>query len=121
VAILLVEDDVEIRDDIADALRGEGFEVETAGDGTEALKFLHRAAELPALILLDLMMPGMDGWDFRSHQLKDATLSAIPVVVLSGAGDLHEDIERLRAVACLQKPFKRHTLLEVIARVTSAH
>src|SRR2546425_9329784 len=67
--ILVVEDDPDARDEMARVLRSEGYDVAAAGDGEEALAELRRAA--PALILLDLMMPVMDGFEFRVRQMQD--------------------------------------------------
>ncbi|MFO0581640.1 MAG: response regulator [Anaeromyxobacter sp.] len=80
--VLLVEDDPDIRESLSEALRYEGYEVELAWHGREALARLARDP-LPDVILLDLMMPVMNGWEFREAQLEDAALADIPVVVIS--------------------------------------
>ncbi len=82
--ILLVDDDVAATDFLTEILTGEGYTVTTAKNGKEALKHL-RGAQLPRLIILDLFMPEMHGWEFRRAQLKDAKLRDIPVVVTTGA------------------------------------
>src|SRR5262245_22499124 len=80
--ILIVDDDSDLRETIREVLDDEGYETAAAGNGAEALAWL-REAPLPALILLDLMMPLMDGWRFREEQLKDDRIAAIPVIVMT--------------------------------------
>src|SRR5512142_2554210 len=82
---MVVGGDHLIREALAEALDEEGFEVLEAANGREALDKLH--AERASLVLLDLMMPVMDGWSFREAQLHDPEISNIPVVVLSAAKD----------------------------------
>lgn len=113
--ILVIEDDEPVRESIAQLLRDEGFEVETAGNGREALDLLRRTSTLPSVILLDLMMPVMDGWTFRTEQLADPRLAAIPIVVLSATHDLSRRARELHAEAVLQKPFDASRLLDVVA------
>jgi CheY-like chemotaxis protein len=115
-AILLVEDDLDIRIDLADLLRNEGYEVATAANGQEALEWLqgnHRAD----LILLDLMMPVMNGWDFRGRQLEEPDLVSIPVVLLSGAGDVARHAMALKTAGYLIKPLRLDSLLRLVARL----
>jgi CheY-like chemotaxis protein len=83
-SILIVDDDAAATDSLTDILTDAGYMVATAKNGKEALKQL-RGAQLPRLIILDLFMPEMDGWEFRRAQLKDAKLRDIPVVVMTGA------------------------------------
>lgn len=84
-AVLVVEDDPDIRDVLMEALDQAGFTVRSAANGAEALADL-RAGHLPGVILLDLMMPVMDGWQFRAEQLKDTRLAGIPTMVISAGG-----------------------------------
>ncbi len=112
-SILIVEDDDEIRDLLAEMLSDQGYPVLTASDGLKALEVLH-AGERPCLIVLDLMMPNMDGWEFRGAVLSDSALAKIPVVVLSGAADLRQSSAGLQAVKVLTKPVKWNTLLDVV-------
>jgi CheY-like chemotaxis protein len=116
-AILLVEDDLDIRIDLADLLRTEGYEVFTAANGQEALDWLHAHNNLANLILLDLMMPIMNGWDFRARQLEEPDLGAIPVVLLSGAGDVARHASALKAAGYLIKPLRLESLLRVVSRL----
>ena len=107
--VLVVEDDPDVREALADALADHGFEVACATDGREALRILReRAADV---IVLDLMMPGMNGWQFRAEQKKDPALAHLPIVVVSASG--HRDID---ATAFLDKPFEVEALLALIAR-----
>ena len=84
-SILVVEDDDDAREAIVAILRLTGYQAVPAADGEEALDRLHNLA-LPDLILLDLWMPVMDGWQFREEQRKDPTLARIPVVVVTALG-----------------------------------
>jgi CheY-like chemotaxis protein len=113
--ILVVEDDMATREALAMILSAEGYEVVSAGDGREALASL-RGPSRPDLILLDLMMPIMDGWQFRREQAQDPTLSVIPVVVLSADGNVQQKATSLRAAGYLQKPVDLENLLEVIRK-----
>ena len=112
VDILLAEDDADLREAMLDTLQDAGYHVAAVANGQEALAWLHRAARLPSLILLDLMMPIMDGWQFREAQCKDAKSSSVPVVVLSAMGS-HPTID---SVEYLKKPTKVAPLLEVVER-----
>jgi CheY-like chemotaxis protein len=115
--ILLVEDDYAIRETLADVLEGEGFQVSCASNGAEAMDRL-AAERVPALIVLDLMMPVMDGWAFRTAQQRDPLLAQIPVVVLS-AGHDREDraVSALEVDAFLPKPFDLERFVETIHRL----
>src|SRR5438874_8753476 len=86
--ILVVDDDPGIVESLKDLLEAEGYHVETASNGREALDML-RARQRPNLILLDLTMPEMDGFEFRDEQEWDPRFSEIPVVVISANGHLH--------------------------------
>src|SRR3954470_15283551 len=80
--VLIVEDDEDLRDMMAQLLTIEGFEPATVANGREALEYL-QTSEKPHVILLDLMMPVMDGWEFRRQQKADPDLARVPVIVLS--------------------------------------
>jgi CheY-like chemotaxis protein len=113
--ILLVEDDADIRTSLADILTDEGYRVRTAANGSEALQQLReRDTPRPALILLDLMMPVMDGWKMREEMLKDSALASIPVVVLSGVIDLGHQATALGAAAYITKPFELGSLVNTV-------
>ena len=115
-AILIVDDELSIREMMADLLADEGYKVFTAIDGFDALTQLHGSKELPELIVLDLMMPRMNGWEFRAALRQDPTLASIPVVVLSA----HPDVARLSAAldvaAYLPKPIHIDRLLAIVQR-----
>jgi CheY-like chemotaxis protein len=113
--IMVVEDDAATRDALTLILSAEGFAVLGAANGQEALTLL-RGSSRPDLILLDLMMPIMDGWQFRREQTQDPSLSAIPVVVLSADGNVRQKAASLHVADYLQKPVEMESLLEVIQR-----
>jgi len=113
--ILVVDDDPDVRSTLAEILAEEGYRVMEAASGREALAYLQTSAP-PALILLDLMMPDMDGWQFREEQQADPRLAAIPVVVVSAFIDDAEKVASLGAIQCLRKPVALDVLLETIER-----
>lgn len=118
--VLIVEDDVIIRTDLAEVLSDAGYVVEEASNGRDALEKLRERTSRPAVVLLDLMTPIMNGWEFRAAQLDDPSISDIPVVVLSGAGDVRREARALGAIAHLKKPFGLDDLLGIIRRVLAA-
>ncbi len=101
--VLVVEDDADIRDSLAAILEGRGYVVHTACDGAEGLALL-RAGLRPCLTLVDLMMPVMNGWEFRAELLRDPELVRLKVVVLSGVADIRQHAATLGAVSYLSKP-----------------
>jgi CheY-like chemotaxis protein len=111
--VMVVDDDVDIRRGIADALEFEGYEVVQAGDGRDALQKLRQRLR-PAAIILDLMMPRMNGWQFREEQLRDPELAKIPVIVVSARG--RDDTGTVDADAFVPKPFPLDALFAAIAR-----
>jgi CheY-like chemotaxis protein len=108
--ILVVDDERDIRDTIVELLQDEGYAVEEARDGAEALAKARNCH--PFVVLLDLMMPGMNGWEFRARQRGDPELSGIPVVVVSALGR----VPGVDAAGYLQKPFGLEDLLSEIRR-----
>ena len=109
--VMVVDDEAELRELIAELLSSEGYEVRTARHGADALRQLRRG-DLPDLILLDLTMPVMDGVTFRRTQLRDPLLSAIPVVVASAI----VPVEDLPTTRQLSKPFGVDDLLQVVSQ-----
>ncbi len=118
--ILVVEDDMPTREALALVLGAAGYRVTTAADGLAALEQL-RGGDYPALILLDLMMPVMDGWQFRQEQLRDPALQDIPVIVCSASGRAGQRAASLCAIACIDKPVEPVELLGAIRRCCPIH
>ncbi len=116
--VLIVEDQADVRSMIATLLTFQGYEVKTASDGQEALRSARR--NKPALIVLDLMMPVMDGEAFRREQLADPELADIPVICVSARPDLAEVSIRLNPAATLQKPLVFHELADTVRRICGA-
>ncbi len=113
-SVLVVDDDVAVREAIQLVVESEGYAVVTAADGTEALGYLN-AGLRPGVILLDLRMPGMDGRAFRHAQAAERELASIPVVVLSGDSDARGVAQSLGLDALL-KPVDIDQLLSIIQR-----
>jgi CheY-like chemotaxis protein len=114
--VLVVDDDPDIRETVIEVLQENGHRAQGASNGVEALERLRGSDELPCLILLDLMMPTMDGQAFRAEQLKDPQLSPIPVVVISAFRDSAEKAKELAAAAHLTKPVTLEELMAVVER-----
>jgi CheY-like chemotaxis protein len=110
--MLIVEDSVDIQEMLEQLFTHEGYEVDCVSNGQEALDFLNRAEILPRLILLDLMMPVMDGLTFRSRQVVDSRLSGIPVVIMSADNNLGVKKAKISAADALKKPVDIDLLLE---------
>ncbi len=116
--ILVVEDDDGIRQVLREFLSDDGYRVHTVVDGREALDYLDQTPALPRLILLDLMMPTMTGWEFRTMQRQLPRLQAIPVVILSAITsrlDARQFVE-LDAVAFVGKPIDWIRLERVVTQ-----
>ena len=114
--VLIVDDDPDFRDAVADLLKGEGFDVMMASNGRQALELLSGGLR-PLAILLDLMMPVMNGMTFRAEQLKNPALSKIPVAVLSASGSSAQSIARdFGAVDYIPKPMTGASVLAFIER-----
>jgi CheY-like chemotaxis protein len=109
--VLIVEDDTDVREFMDVLLTTHGFETMTAANGREALERMR--ARRPCLVLLDLMMPVMDGWQFRAEQLSEPALADVPVICVTAVAEHSERLERLQA-PCLQKPVEFQTLLDVV-------
>jgi CheY-like chemotaxis protein len=114
--VLVVDDDPSILEGLADLLEFEGFDVVTAMDGQAALSQL-RSGLRPAVILLDLMMPGMNGWDFRAEQVKDDELKDIAVVVMTAANVTEGALRaQLGDIELVRKPLSHDGLLRALRR-----
>lgn len=116
--VLVVDDNFEVREALADVLVDEGYEAVGAADGLEAIAYL-RSGPRPNLILLDWMMPRCDGAQFRERQLAEPELAEIPVVLLTADAKLDRKIEGLKVQGFLRKPVELEDLLRVIARFAS--
>jgi CheY-like chemotaxis protein len=112
--VMLVDDDPELRQSMVDLLEDEGYRTVTAASGREALMLL-RTHELPNLILLDLMMPDLNGWQFCEMQQRDPSLAGIPVLVVTAARTL---AQTPAGVDVLLKPFSLEEVLEKVQRLT---
>jgi CheY-like chemotaxis protein len=113
--ILIVEDDFDVRESLSEALRDEGYAIECAVDGEQALEYLRNGGR-PGLILLDLMMPRMSGSEFRMVQKVDPQLRHLPVVLLSADGAMEEKAKALETDGALRKPIDLEQLLTIIER-----
>jgi CheY-like chemotaxis protein len=113
--VLVVEDDGDIRDELAEVIEDSNYRTIRAANGEVALQKL-RGGPRPCVILLDLMMPVMDGREFLAAQQSDAALKEIPVVVLSAHVDAALGITQLNAAAFLKKPIDLSELLRTIER-----
>jgi CheY-like chemotaxis protein len=114
-SILIAEDNADIRETLEDVLTQEGYSVAVARDGKEALKLLKNLPS-PSLVLLDLMMPVMNGWEFLDAQRESAVFAAHQVVVMSAvsATESLEDPNPLKTAGNLVKPLMLDPLMEKI-------
>lgn len=108
----MVDDDPDILEALSEILEGEGFTIRQARNGLEALESL--ASDAPNLILLDLMMPVMDGWEFAAHLHRRSDWSSIPVIVLSADRNVGVKARDLGALGYLAKPFELNELLALV-------
>jgi CheY-like chemotaxis protein len=115
-SIMVVDDDAGIREALTDILEDEGYVVTSAPDGLAALEMLREQQMRPRLVLLDLMMPRMNGWQFRAEQRQDPDLAAIPVVVISASGNAREQSQVLGAAEYLPKPIEFDQLVGIVER-----
>lgn len=111
--ILVVEDDYAIRDALTQVLEDEGYAVSGAANGQEAMGVLHKRSSI-CLILLDLMMPVMNGWEFRVAQRQDPALAPIPVVVISADASAQDRVAPLDVKGFLRKPVQLDALLDLV-------
>jgi len=114
-SVLVVDDDADVRECIKDALEVEGYRVTGAANGKDALRLLKDDVVRPDIILLDIMMPEMDGWAFRAEQLKDPELASIPVLVFTAYGSPKDVARELHTAGFLRKPLRLEELLSAIA------
>jgi DNA-binding response OmpR family regulator len=116
--VLVVDDDADSRTLLELALSTSGYAVTTAANGRDALDAARQ--RVPGLILLDLAMPVMDGFTFRSEQLRDAALAAIPVLCVSGRHDATGVSQQLRVAGCIPKPFDLDVVIDRVRQILAA-
>jgi CheY-like chemotaxis protein len=116
--VLIVDDDHAVRESVSGLLADEGFSPVGFADGVDALAAI-RAGLKPSVILLDISMPRMDGWDFRNAQRGDPALKDLPVALITAAG-FSEGTIRLQfgEIPLLRKPIRPAELLELVARLS---
>jgi len=113
-SVLVVEDDPDARELLKTALSVEGYDVRTASNGADALVSLrHQRA---CIILLDIMMPVMDGWQFRREQIKDPELATIPVLCITAVFD-PDHVARQLGLRCIRKPYRLEDVFGEVAAV----
>jgi CheY-like chemotaxis protein len=118
--ILVVDDDDDIRDTIVQCFTDEGYQASGARHGKEALEQLRDGAALPCVILLDIMMPVMDGRAFRAEQLLDPQLCGIPIVVVTANANLGEMEAELKTSGALRKPVSLKQLFQLAEQYCGA-
>ena len=114
--ILIVEDDRDVARLLAEILESEGYRTDVAGNGYEALDHLQQNGHTD-LILLDMMMPVMDGWKFREEQRKLPALASIPVVMVTADGDARGKAASIQAGGWVAKPLQIDNLLDEVERI----
>ena len=117
--VLVVEDDRDALEAIAEIIEEAGHDVMRASDGREALRRLHDCEGRCDLILLDLLMPVMNGWDFRRRQRETPAFAGIPVFLMSAGAHLAVVRNELQAAGCVPKPVDAADILHVIQRLSS--
>lgn len=121
--ILIVDDHPDARDGMRHMLEREGYAVATAGNGSEALRALFAGLQ-PCVILMDLMMPVMNGFEFRQEQLKHRAIADIPFIAYSAVVDVRKHAHHLNADGYVEKPMDFQQVLSLIRQVcalTAAH
>ena len=110
--VLIVDDNDDTNEALIRFFRSQGYAVQTARNGREALHVMRDTQ--PCIILLDLQMPEMAGYDFRQEQLADDACKDIPVIVFSAAGDIQQAAKRMEAAAIAQKPIQLKRLMTLV-------
>ena len=114
--VLIVEDDFEIRSTLCDVLSSEGYNVLGAENGKAALELLNKTENLPGLIIVDLMMPIMDGYEFRNKQLKDKRIASVPTVLFSADGQLINKAQAAGISEFIKKPIDLDDLYSLVKK-----
>jgi CheY-like chemotaxis protein len=117
--ILVVDDDRDIRDSVVEVLEDNGYSAIGAANGVEALDVLTNQPDPPCVILLDLMMPMMDGREFRERQVANPAWTQIPVIVISAYNDVEQQARAL-AAEHLRKPLAMRPLIDAVRRHCTA-
>ena len=112
--ILIIEDNKSIRDTLVLALEFDNYQVQTASNGSEALTLLENSTELPHIIILDMQMPVMNGYEFRKEQMKRSKISQIPVIILTANNNLQDLKKELQAYEFLNKPVEVQDLYFIL-------
>jgi CheY-like chemotaxis protein len=115
-SVLVVDDDRDIRESMTEILADDGYCPLAAADGQDALERIRGLTGPPCLILLDMMMPVMDGWQFRRAQLEDRALRSIPIIVLTAHADADKIAKEVGAVGFLRKPVSVDALMATVER-----
>jgi two-component system response regulator GlrR len=116
---MIIDDDDDLRAALQMIMSAQGYEVSAYGNARRALGALQHERK-PFLILLDLMMADMSGWEFRAAQLEDPQLALIPVVVLTAVSSLGERVQALSGIEIMEKPFDLDALLATVGRYAAA-
>lgn len=116
--VLIVDDDADIRAVLSEFLEDEGYAVVTAVDGADALRYLRTQAP-PTMVLLDLMMPVMDGFQFREEQRGDASIASIPVVIMTASGAFEPSVFGVDDIVA--KPIELDRLLGALDKAGRKH
>jgi len=114
-SVLIIEDNADVRDGLEVVLADEGYEVATAANGRQALNKLY-AGLRPGLILMDLMMPVMNGFEFRQEQLSHPIFASIPLIAYSGITNPRETAAQLNATAYIHRPEEAHRIVALVNR-----
>lgn len=114
--VLVVDDDPALREALEEVVGDSGFGVHSASNGQEALNLMRQLSDKPCVVLLDVMMPVMDGWGFRSAQMADPSLAPVPVIVLSAHADIVDTATKMGAQAHLKKPVDLTALIDAVRR-----
>jgi CheY-like chemotaxis protein len=115
--VLVVDDDRDVRETMTELLEDSGRRVACVENGKAALEFLQQHVGQVAVVLLDLMMPMMNGWEFRRAQLADPSVSKVPVVVITAS---NEDLAELGDVVILKKPIRFDDIVEKVQQYAPA-
>lgn len=118
--LLLIDDNRDLRESLMEFLALHGHTVQMAENGMDALELLRSWKIPPELILLDLMMPILDGWTFLAERRRDPRLAIVPVVIMSGSRGITSRAKAAGAAAVMHKPFPPEDLLPIIAQYLAA-